>query len=148
MGFIKEFREFAVKGNVIDMAVGIIIGAAFGKIVSSLVNDVMMPPLLYLISGVDVKEMKIILADPIAAVAATDTTPAIIAREAVVIRYGNFINEVITFTIVAFAVFLLVKGINRLKRKQEAAPPPPAAPPADVVLLTEIRDLLQRQNSR
>ena len=146
MGFIKEFREFAVKGNVIDMAVGIIIGAAFGKIVQSLVNDVMMPPLLYLISGVDVKGLKVVLADPIVAVAATDTTPAIAARDAVELRYGMFINEVIVFTIVAFAVFLLVKGINRLKRKEAAAPPPPAAPPADVVLLTEIRDLLMRQN--
>jgi len=151
MGFIKEFREFAVKGNVIDMAVGIIIGAAFGKIVSSLVNDVMMPPLLYLISGVDVKDLKVTLADAVPAVAAvpaTATTPEIPAQkaiDAVVIRYGNFLNEIITFTIVAFAVFLLVKFINKLKRKEEAAPPPPAAPPADVVLLTEIRDLLQRQ---
>ena len=150
MGFIKEFREFAVRGNVIDMAVGIIMGAAFGKIVTSLVNDVMMPPLLYLISGVDVKELKIVLRDAVPAVAevpATATTaavPAAKAIDAVIIRYGLFIQEVITFTIVAFAVFLLVKGINRLRRKQEAEPAAAPPPPQDVVLLTEIRDLLAR----
>lgn len=139
MGIVKEFREFAVKGNVIDMAVGIIIGAAFGKIVTVLVNDVMMPPLLYLVSGVDVTSLKVVLKDGV-----PDPVSGEIKGESA-IMYGKFINEIITFTIVAFAVFLLVKAINKLKRKQEIAPAPPAAPPADVVLLTEIRDLLQRQ---
>jgi len=131
MGFFKEFRDFAMRGNVMDMAIGIIIGAEFGKIVNSLVKDILMPPLGWLIGGVDFADKTLPL--PVRGADGKE----------VVISYGNFINTIISFTIIAFAVFLLVKAMNRMKRKQEAAPPPP--PAADVVLLTEIRDLLQRQ---
>mgnify|MGYP001426052344 CR=1 FL=1 len=131
MGFIKEFREFAMRGNVIDLAVGVIIGAAFGKITTSLVNDVIMPPIGLLVGGMDFSNLAITLREK------TDTAAA------VQINYGAFINTLIDFLIVAFAIFLLVKGINSLKRKQEAAPPPPPAP--EVVLLTEIRDALRNR---
>jgi large conductance mechanosensitive channel len=131
---LQEFREFAVRGNVVDMAVGVIMGGAFGKITNTLVNDVMMPPLGMLLGGVDFSDKAIVLK------AATETAPG------VAIKYGTFINTLIDFTIVALAVFLLVKGINALRRQQAAAPPPaPAAPPEDVVLLREIRDALQRR---
>lgn len=131
MSFVKEFREFAVKGNVVDMAVGIIIGAAFGKIVSSLVSDVVTPPLGYLIGGVDFTKLAI-------------TLPAIREGvEPVTIRYGVFLQATFDFIIVAFAIFLLVKLINRLRRHEEAKPP--AAPPKQEVLLEEIRDLLKQQ---
>lgn len=130
MSVLKEFREFAIKGNVVDMAVGIIIGAAFGKIVSSLVSDVVTPPLGYLIGGVDFTKLAY-------------TLPILIeGREAVTVRYGVFLQALFDFAIVAFAIFLLVKLINRLRRKQEAAP---AAPPRQEVLLEEIRDLLRKQ---
>lgn len=131
MGIIKEFQEFAVKGNVLDMAVGIIIGGAFGTIVKSLVDDVIMPPIGLLLGGVDFSNLILTLK------AAEGDAPA------VAIKYGAFINNVISFLVVAWAVFLLVKAMNNFKKKQEAAPPP--APPADVVLLTEIRDLLARR---
>lgn len=131
MGFIKEFREFAMRGNVIDLAVGVIIGAAFGKITTSLVNDVIMPPIGLLVGGVDFSNLAITLREK------TD------AAAAVQIKYGVFINTLIDFLIVAFAIFLLVKGINSLKRKQEEAPPPPPAP--ELVLLTEIRDALRNR---
>jgi large conductance mechanosensitive channel len=131
MGVLKEFREFAVKGNVVDMAVGIIIGAAFGKIVSSLVSDVVTPPLGYVIGGVDFTKLAV-------------TLPAITeGAEAVTIRYGAFLQTVFDFAIVAFAIFLLIKLINRVRRKEEAAPAPPAPPPRQEVLLEEIRDLLK-----
>nr|WP_298717948.1 large-conductance mechanosensitive channel protein MscL [uncultured Steroidobacter sp.] len=133
MSFVKEFREFAVKGNVVDMAVGIIIGAAFGKIVSSLVSDVVTPPLGYLIGGVDFTQLAV-------------TLPTI--REGVepaTIRYGVFLQATFDFIIVAFAIFLLVKLINRLRRAEEAKPAAPAAPPREQVLLEEIRDLLKQQ---
>ncbi len=133
---IKEFKEFAVRGNVIDMAVGIIVGAAFGKIVSSFVADVVMPPIGVLLGGVDFSDLVVTLK------AATDAAPA------VVIRYGAFIQTVVDFTIIAFAIFLAVKVINRLKRKEEAAPTAPPAPPepsAEEKLLTEIRDLLKQR---
>lgn len=137
---LKEFKEFAVKGNVIDMAVGIIIGAAFGTIVKSLVDDIIMPPIGLLLGGVDFSDIFIQLSgdEPVASVEA--------AAEAGIatINIGVFINTVLTFLIVAFAVFLLVKQINRLKRKEEAAPPEPAKPAEDIVLLTEIRDLLKK----
>ena len=116
MGMIQEFKEFAVKGNVVDMAVGIIIGAAFGKIVSSFVGDVVTPPLGMLIGGVDFSGLTVTLG------AATTDSPA------VVIRYGKFIQTVVDFTIIAFAIFLGVKGINTLKRREEAAPKEPPAP--------------------
>ena len=133
MSMVKEFREFAMRGNVIDMAVGIVIGGAFGKIVTSLVNDVIMPPIGWLTGGVDFSRLKWVIKP------ADDSDPAHKMAE-VAINYGSFINTVITFVIIAFAIFLLVKAINRLHKKEEAAP---AAPPADVALLTEIRDLLK-----
>jgi large conductance mechanosensitive channel len=146
MGLVKEFREFAMRGNVVDMAVGIIIGAAFGKIVSTLVNNVMMPPLGMLIGGVDFADKKLVLKEGAPALITADGAP-IEAVSEVAIGYGMFINEVINFTIVAFAIFMLIKLMNtarkRFERQEEAAPPPP--PPADVVLLTEIRDLLKQQ---
>ncbi|HEY4369989.1 MAG TPA: large-conductance mechanosensitive channel protein MscL [Steroidobacteraceae bacterium] len=133
MSVLKEFREFAVKGNVVDMAVGIIIGAAFGKIVSSLVSDVVTPPLGYLIGGVDFTKLAY-------------TLPAIMeGHDAVTIRYGIFLQSLFDFVIVAFAIFLLVKLINGIRRKAEAEPAAPAAPPRQEVLLEEIRDLLKQQ---
>ena len=139
MSIIKEFKEFAVKGNMIDMAVGIIIGAAFGKIVSSLVSDVIMPPLGVLIGGVDFSDLAIVLRE---AIVSTDPT---VAREAVVLSYGKFIQSILDFLIVAFAIFMGIKVINRLKREEAAAPEEPAAPSAEQTLLTEIRDLLREQ---
>lgn len=132
MSMLKEFREFAVKGNVVDMAVGIIIGAAFGKIVTSLVNDVVMPPIGYLIGGVQFSDLAWALP-----VSGTDGEP-------VVIRYGAFLQSAFDFLIVALAIFMLVKLINRVRRQEEAAPPPPAEPPRQEVLLEEIRDLLKK----
>jgi large conductance mechanosensitive channel len=128
MPMMKEFREFAMRGNVVDLAVGIIIGAAFGKIVSSLVNDVLMPPIGILIGGVDFSSLSVTLKEAAA------------GAPAVVIRYGAFINTIIDFVIVAFAIFLLIRAINSFKKKEEAAP---AAPPKQEVLLSEIRDLLK-----
>lgn len=130
MSVVKEFKAFAVKGNVVDMAVGIIIGAAFGKIVSSLVGDVMMPPLGLIIGGVDFSDLALVLREAGA------------GAQPVLLKYGRFIQSVLDFAIVALAIFVAVKAVNRLKRTEEAAPPAPATPPADVVLLTEIRDLL------
>jgi len=141
MGMVKEFREFALKGNVIDLAVGIIIGAAFGKIVASLVNDVLMPPLGLLIGGIDFSQQKFMLREGTVDAAGA---PLVKATE---MRYGLFLNEVVTFAIVAFAVFLLVKTINTLRRRFEAPPPPPlaAGPTREEVLLTEIRDSLRNR---
>jgi large conductance mechanosensitive channel len=132
MSIAKEFKEFAMKGNVIDMAVGIVIGAAFGKIVSSLVADVITPPLGYVIGGVDFTGLAVKL-------------PAMIEGHAdVTVRYGAFLQTLFDFVIVAFAIFLAIKVINRIRRKQEQTPPPPAAPPRQEVLLEEIRDLLKQ----
>lgn len=136
MSFINEFKAFAVKGNVVDMAVGIIIGAAFGKIVSSFVGDVIMPPLGLLIGGVDFSDLAITLK------AAQGDVPA------VVLAYGRFIQTVLDFVIVAFAIFMGVKAINRLKREEAAAPSVPPAPSTQEVLLTEIRDLLKTQQHK
>ena len=133
MSVLKEFKEFAVKGNVIDMAVGIIIGAAFGKIVSSFVGDVVMPPIGVLLGGVDFSDLAIVLKE------------AVNGAPAVMLSYGKFIQTVIDFTIIAFAIFIAVKAINRMKRAEEAAPAEPPAPTPDVVLLQEIRDLLKSQ---
>lgn len=132
MSFFSEFKTFAMRGNVIDLAVGVVIGGAFGKIVSSMVDQVIMPPIGYLIGGVDFSAYKWILVD-----AAAD------GKGEVAIQYGAFLNTLIQFTIIAFAIFLLIKVINRVVRKEEAAPAPPAA---DIVLLAEIRDLLKQQN--
>jgi large conductance mechanosensitive channel len=129
MSVVKEFKEFAVKGNVVDMAVGIIIGAAFGKIVSSIVGDVIMPPIGLILGGVDFSDLAITLK------AASGDTPAVL------ISYGKFIQTMIDFTIIAFAIFLLVKGINTLKRTEKPAPPP--EPPKQEQLLAEIRDILK-----
>lgn len=136
MGLVREFKEFAVKGNMIDMAVGIIIGGAFGKVVSSLVSDILMPPLGLMMGRMDFSEYKIGL---MSATASADGT----VLPAVDLRFGVFVNAMIDFTIVAFAVFLLVKVINRLRRQQEAAPPPPAPTPEEVLVLRDIRDLLK-----
>lgn len=135
MKLVDEFKAFAMKGNVVDMAVGIIIGAAFGKIVSSIVSDIIMPPLGLLIGGVNFADLKVIMK------AATETNPA------VTWNYGSFLQVTFDFLIVAFAVFLLIKAINSARKKEKAAPAAPATPPAptkDQVLLTEIRDLLKK----
>lgn len=130
MGILKEFKDFAVKGNVVDMAVGIIIGAAFGKIVTSMVTDVFMPPIGWLIGGVDFSDLAIHL-------------PSVIeGKPPVTIAYGKFIQTVLDFTIVAFAIFMVIKGLNKMKLKDT---PPPAGPSAQEVLLTEIRDLLREK---
>jgi large conductance mechanosensitive channel len=135
MSMLKEFRDFAMKGNVVDLAVGVIIGAAFGKIVSSLVGDVFMPILGLLTGGINFSDMAVTLK----AASADGKTPAVL------LAYGKFLQNTFDFIIVAFAIFLLVKGINSLRRKQEAAPPAPAAPSPQEVLLAEIRDLLKAQ---
>jgi len=129
---LKEFRDFAMRGNVVDMAVGIVIGGAFGTIVKSLVNDVIMPPVGLILGGVDFSEVAIQLR------AATENA------EAVNINIGLFINSVISFVIVAWALFMLIKAMNAMKKKAEEEPDEPAAPPAQEVLLTEIRDLLAK----
>jgi large conductance mechanosensitive channel len=137
---LKEFKEFAMRGNVVDMAVGIIIGAAFGKIVSSLVADVIMPPIGMLMGGVDFSNLFFDLSmSDYASLAAAE------AAGAPLIKYGVFINTVLDFTIVAFAIFLLIKGINTMKKKEEAKPAEPPKPSAEEKLLTEIRDLLAKQ---
>lgn len=137
---LKEFKEFAMKGNMLDMAVGIVIGAAFGKIIESLVKDVIMPPIGLLMGGVDFSNMFAVLKQ--GATAGPYATVEIAQKAgAVTWNYGIFINTIIAFLIVAFAIFLLIKGVNKARN---AAPPPPAAPPEDVVLLREIRDSLKK----
>ncbi len=138
--FLNEFKTFAVKGNAVDMAVGVIIGGAFGKIVSSIVNDIIMPPIGWLIGGVNFTDLKVTL--PSVSIGSE-------TMESATINYGNFLQTLIDFTIIAFCVFLLVKGINRLARKnkeKEAAPAPPQ-PSAEERLLTEIRDLLKEKKA-
>ena len=132
MGMMKEFKAFAMRGNVVDLAVAVVIGAAFGKIVSSFVNDVLMPPIGLLLGGLDFSKLAITLK------AATNTA------EAVQVKYGMFVNTVVDFIIVAFAIFMVIKGINAMKKKEEAAPAAPPAPSPQEVLLREIRDLLKR----
>lgn len=132
MSMMSEFKKFAVKGNVMDMAVGIIIGAAFGKIVSAFVSGVMMPPLGILLGGVDFSDLAIVLKE------ATENT------EAVTVKWGALVQTVIDFLIVAFAVFMMVKAMNNLKKKEEEAPSEPPKPSNEEVLLTEIRDLLKK----
>ncbi len=139
---LKEFKEFAVKGNVVDMAVGIIIGAAFGTIVQSLVNDVLMPPIGLMLGNVDFSNLFAVLKEG-AAPGPYETLALAKEAGAVTISYGAFINTVISFLIVAFSVFLLIKGINKAKKEEEAAPPPaPPEPSNEEKLLGEIRDLL------
>jgi large conductance mechanosensitive channel len=133
MKMLDEFKAFAMKGNVLDMAVGIIIGGAFGKIISSVVGDIIMPPIGLLLGGVNFTDLKIVLK------AATDTLPA------VTMNYGNFIQVTIDFLIIAFVIFMLIKAMNAAKKKEAAAPPPaPPAPSKEEMLLTEIRDLLKK----
>lgn len=133
MGMLKEFKDFAVKGNVVDMAVGLIIGAAFGKIVTSAVADVIMPPIGVLLGGVDFSNLAFTVK------AATADVPAVL------INYGKFIQTVIDFTIIAFTIFIAIKALNNLKRKEEEAPEAPPEPTAEELLLTEIRDLLKEK---
>ena len=142
---LKEFKEFAVKGNVLDMAVGIIIGAAFGTVVKSLVSDVIMPPIGLLLGGVDFSNLFVTVREGTAA-GPYETLAAAQEAGAVTINYGVFANEIVSFLIVAFAVFMLVRSFNKLKRAEEAAPPPaPPEPSAEEKLLSEIRDLLRAQ---
>jgi large conductance mechanosensitive channel len=136
MGMIKEFKEFAVKGNVVDLAVGIIIGGAFGKIVTSFVNDIIMPPIGVILGGTDFSDLSFTLKE-----ASVSETGEEIA--AVSLNYGSFINTVIDFVIVAFAIFMMIKAINRTKKKQAEAPATPPAPTKEETLLTEIRDILK-----
>ena len=143
MGFLQEFKAFAMKGNVMDMAVGVIIGGAFGKIVTSVVNDIIMPPIGLLIGGVDFTDMKLTMKKAVLDAAGEVVTPA------VTWNYGAFIQQVVDFTILAFCVFLLVKVMNRLTKKPAPAPAPAPAPEPkptkEELLLTEIRDLLKEQ---
>ncbi len=129
MSFVSEFKDFAIKGNMIDMAVGIVVGGAFGKVVASFVEDVIMPPIGLLLGGVDFSDLGVTLKD------------AAEGAEAVVLRYGSFIQSIINFLIIALAIFIVVKWINSLKKAEEEKP---AEPPKDEVLLTEIRDLLKK----
>ena len=134
MGFIKEFKEFAVKGNVVDLAIAVIIGAAFGKIVTSFVNDIIMPPIGLALGGVDFTELSYILKE------------AQGEAEAVAINYGRFIQTVIDFMIIALFIFMVIKGINKMKRKAEDPKNPEAPTPKDIQLLAEIRDLLKNRS--
>lgn len=138
MGMLQEFKDFAMRGNVIDLAVGVVIGGAFGKIVSSLVDQVIMPPIGWLIGGVDFSSWAITLKE-----ASVDAAGQ--AVPAVVIGIGEFVNTLIQFIIIAFAIFMVVKAINALHKKKEDAPEEPPAPTPDQQLLTEIRDLLRQQ---
>ncbi|WP_374087383.1 large-conductance mechanosensitive channel protein MscL [Methylomicrobium lacus] len=133
MSVLQEFKEFAIKGNAVDMSVGIIIGAAFGKIVSSLVADVIMPPIGVLVGGVDFTDLAITIKE------ASGDAPA------VMLKYGSFLQAVVDFTIIAFAIFLVIKLINNLKKKEVEAPAPAPEPTKEELLLTEIRDLLKER---
>ena len=135
MSMLQEFKEFAMKGNVVDLAVGVIIGGAFGKIVSSLVADVIMPPIGILMGGVDFTKLGVVLKE-----AVDEKTPA------VMLNYGNFIQSVVDFTIVAFAIFMAIKLMNKLQKAKPPAPETPPAPTKEELLLTEIRDILKSKN--
>ena len=141
MSLMKEFKAFAMRGNVVDMAVGIIIGGAFGKIVASFVNDVLMPPIGLLLGGVDFKDLKIVLRDDV-----LNEAGELVTKGATLL-YGNFIQTTIDFLIIAFAIFMMIKAMNRMKKKEEEQPvpaPEPPAPTKDQELLAEIRDLLKK----
>lgn len=139
MGMMQEFKEFAVKGNVMDMAVGVVIGGAFGKIVSSLVSDVIMPPIGMILGGVNFKQLYLNLSST-----PYETLEAAEKAGAPLIKYGVFINTVLDFVIIAWVIFMVVKAINKMKREAPPAPAAPPAPPEDVVLLREIRDALKK----
>jgi large conductance mechanosensitive channel len=138
MSLVKEFRDFAMRGNVMDMAVGIIIGGAFGKIVTSIVNDLLMPPIGLLIGGMKFSDLTIALKDAVVNAAGETVTAA------VTINYGNFIQSTVDFLIIAAAIFGMIKFMNSMKRKEEAKPAAPAGPTKEQELLTEIRDLLKK----
>jgi len=145
MGMLKEFKTFAMKGNVLDLAVAVIIGGAFGKIITSFVNDVLMPPIGLLLGNTDFSKLRIILKEGSDAVMNGDQviTPAVTE---VAVKYGAFVNTILDFIIVAFSIFMVIKAYNRMKKKEEAAPPPaPPAPSKEEVLLTEIRDILKEK---
>ena len=141
MSVVKEFKEFAMKGNVLDMAVGIIIGAAFGKVISSLVNDLLMPPIGKLMGNMDFSSMYINLGG-----VKFESLAAAKQAGAATINYGVFLNTLLDFVIVAFAIFMMVKAVNMAKRKEEANPAPPVPPSGEEKLLTEIRDLLKSRS--
>jgi len=147
MGLAKEFKEFISRGNVVDLAVGVIIGGAFGAIVGSLVKDVVMPPISYILSGVDVASWKLVIANAVMGPDPKDPTGAhiIALRPEVDLTYGNFLQATLNFLIVALVIFLAVKAINSFKRKEAEAPAAPPAPSAEEKLLTEIRDLLAKK---
>jgi large conductance mechanosensitive channel len=140
MKILQEFKAFAMRGNVVDMAVGIIIGAAFGKIISSLVSDLLMPPIGLLIGGINFADIKIIIKD-----AVNDPATGKVLKEAVAFKIGNFIQTVIDFAIIAFSIFMMVKGMNSLNRNKTAEPEPPAEPTKQEALLGEIRDILKNK---
>jgi large conductance mechanosensitive channel len=140
---IKEFKEFALKGNMLDMAVGIVIGAAFGTIVKSLVEDIIMPPIGLALGGVDFSNLFMVLKSGVEAAGPYASLADAKTAGAVTLNYGQFANTVISFLIVAFALFIVIRGMNQLKRKEEAAPAAPPAPSKQEVLLTEIRDALR-----
>jgi large conductance mechanosensitive channel len=142
MSLVKEFKEFAMRGNVVDLAVGIIIGGAFGKIVSSVVADVIMPPIGLLLGGVKFTDLKIMLTDPVVDAA------GVITQQAVSINYGNFVQALVDFLIIAFAIFMMIKGMNSMKKKEVAVPveaPAPPPPSKEELLLAEIRDILKNK---
>jgi large conductance mechanosensitive channel len=145
MGLISEFKEFALKGNAVDLAVGVVIGAAFGKIVTSIVNDIIMPPIGLLIGGVDFSDIKIYLRHALNGPDPKDPTKIIQLHPDVTINVGAFINNIISFLIVAISIFMVIKVMNTLMRKKEAAPAPaaPPAPTKEEELLTDIRDILK-----
>ncbi|WP_156307061.1 large-conductance mechanosensitive channel protein MscL [Sphingobacterium endophyticum] len=135
MGFFKEFKEFAMRGSVIDLAVGVVIGGAFGKIVTSLVDDIIMPPIGFITGGVDFSKMKYVIKEGNEAAGVSE----------VAVTYGNFINVLIQFLIIAFCIFLVIKGLNSLKREEPKAPEAAPAPTKEETLLTEIRDILKNK---
>jgi large conductance mechanosensitive channel len=145
MSLAKEFKEFISRGNVVDLAVGVIIGGAFGGIVTSLVKDVIMPPIGYMMSGIDFSSLKLVIAPAVTYVDPNSKTLSMITKPEVAIGYGAFINTLINFLIVAAVIFIVIKGVNSLKRKEAEAPAAPAAPTTDQLLLTEIRDLLAKK---
>lgn len=146
MGMMKEFKEFAMRGNVVDMAVGVIIGGAFGKIVTSMVNDILMPPIGYMMGGVKFTELKYTISEAIPAEMGADGETVVKeAVDAVTINYGNLIQNIIDFLIVAFCIFMVIRGMNKLKKKEEEAPAAPPEPSKEEVLLTEIRDALRNK---
>lgn len=144
MGIMKDFKSFAMRGNVVDLAVAVVIGGAFGKIIASFVNDVLMPPIGLLLGGADFSNLKVVLKKGSEAIMNGDAvvTPAV---SEVAIKYGSFVNTVVDFTIIAFAIFMVIKAIEKTKKKEAAKPAAPPAPSKEEVLLSEIRDILKEK---